>query len=126
VIDNVSLAKPSLHQLADYHHTLVLSGNDTDIEILLEKSNEIYEELGDSATTLYSAFSIVKILCFLNCSFLIQDIVVLIITKRLGRFFEFPTLQQIFDAILFATSVWVFQWIALKIDKDVNSDSDLS
>jgi len=57
-------------QLSEYHDILVTSSNDTDIEIQLAKCNEIYDNLGDAATVLYSAFNIVKILCFLNISFL--------------------------------------------------------
>lgn len=70
VIDNVTHKKPYMVQLSEYHDILVSSNNDTDIEIQLAKCNEIYDNLGDAATVLYSAFNIVKILCFLNISFL--------------------------------------------------------
>tara|TARA_B110000285_G_C15106223_1_gene608145 strand:- start:15 stop:368 length:354 start_codon:yes stop_codon:yes gene_type:complete len=113
-------------QLKEYHHGLVHSANDTDIEIMLVASDEIFELLGDSADTLYSAFSIVKVLCVLNLSFFFQDVVIGIVTKRLGRFFEFPTLTHFSDLILFVTSIWVFQWIVTEIDQNVNADKTVS
>ena len=126
VIDNVSTKKPYMLQLKEYHHGLVHSDNDTDIEIMLVSSDEIFELLGDSADTLYSAFSIVKVLCVLNLSFFFQDVVIGIVTKRLGRFFEFPTLTHFSDLILFVTSIWVFQWIVTEIDQNVNADKTVS
>ena len=126
VIDNVSTKKPYMLKLKKYHHELVHSANDTNIEIMLAASDEIFELLGDSADTLYSAFSIVKILCVLNLSFFFQDVVTGIITKRLGRFFEFPTFQHFTDLILFVTSIWVFQWIVTEIDQNVNADDTVS
>jgi hypothetical protein len=69
VIDNVSTKKPYMMQLRDYHHELVHSANDTNIEVMLGASDDIFEKLGDSADVLYSAFQIVKILCVLNLSF---------------------------------------------------------
>lgn len=92
------------------------SNNDTDIELKLKASNDIFEKLGDTAEVLFSAFGIVKLLCILNLSFLFQDIVTGIITKRLGRFWEFPTFQHFTDFVLFMVSIWVFQWIVTEID----------
>ena len=126
VIDNVTTKKPYMLQLKEYHHELVHSANDTHIEIMLAASDEIFEVLGDSAATLYNAFGIVKILCILNLSFFFQDVVTGIITKRLGRFFEFPTIQHFSDLILFVTSIWVFQWIVTEIDQNVNADKTAS
>ena len=91
VIDNVSIKKPQMDLLTNYHHILVHSSNDTSIEIMLANCDEIFDRLGDAAIVLKIAFNVVKILCILNLSFIFQDIATAIVMKRLGRFFEFPT-----------------------------------
>jgi hypothetical protein len=54
--DSVSTKKPYMVQLTDYHDKLVHSSNDTAIEVMLASSNQIFEDLGDTANTLYNAF----------------------------------------------------------------------
>jgi hypothetical protein len=71
-------------------------------------------------------FRLIKMFCFLNVSYILQDIVNGIVTKRLGRFFEFPTLQHLADLILMVSSFWIYQWIAKEIDQGVNDNPDQS
>ena len=62
--------------------------------------------------------------CILNVSYIFQDIVNGIVTKRLGRFFEFPTLQHMSDLLLTICSMWVYYWVSSEIDAGVNDDKE--
>ena len=44
----------------------------------------------------------------------------------MGRFFQFPTLQQITDTVLFVTSIFIVRWFQGNIQKDLYSDPNLT
>lgn len=52
--------------------------------------------------------------------------VTFVVTKKLGRFYEFPVLIHVSDAILFVCSVLVIEWFNNKIDVNINTDPLIS
>jgi hypothetical protein len=103
-------------QLSDLNKMLTTSDNDTAIDLMFKESDEIFESISDSTDALYTQFGFVKLFCVLNMSFLFKDIITGIVTKRLGRFFEFPTFTHIIDLILCIVSMTVYEWIHTEID----------
>ena len=75
----------------------------------------MYNQVIDDAKNLYNAFAMVQILQFMNMTFLLQDVVTLIITRIMGRFFIYPTLQQFTDLCLFVSSILIIEWYTVDI-----------
>ena len=66
-------------------------------------------------------FMVVEILCFLNSSFVISHIVTAIYTKRMGRFFDFPTMLHFLDTMLLILSMVIVEWIENDLYYKVNT-----
>lgn len=58
-------------------------------------------------------------------TFIFQHIVTFIFTKRLGRFYEFPSILHVTDTILFVCSIIIIQWIKNDLCDDLYSDNYL-
>ena len=82
---------------------------------MLNEVEQTYKILGPKCDTLYQAFNTVNVLCFLNLSFLVQHIITFVFAKRLGRFYEFPVLLHLTDAVLFVCSIFFSEWFRTKI-----------
>lgn len=65
-------------------------------------------------------FSIIKILCYLNITFVIQHAVSFIFMKRLKRFYTFPTVIQLSDITLCFVSVYYIQWHHTVINQNLD------
>jgi len=126
VIQAVSNKTPVLEKISALESVLINSGNLTEINLLLNESDRLYESIKDDADTLYAAFLVIEVLCVLNISFFFQHIVTFIFTKKLNRFYEFPTLMHFTDLILAISSVIVIDWFRSNIQKGLYSDPNLS
>lgn len=102
------------------------SGNLTEINMLITQSDSLYASIEKESATLYSAFVFIEILCILNFSFLFQHFVTFIFTKRMGRFYEFPSILHLTDLILAISSGIIIDWFTTNIQSNVNSDPNIS
>ena len=62
---------PYLVELNHIHHEIVKTNNLTHVELLLAKSDQIYNKIEGDADKLYSAFEIISILAIANLSFFV-------------------------------------------------------
>ena len=67
---------------------------------------------------------IIQGLCVLNFTFVLQHFVTFTYTKRLNRFYEFPTVLHVTDLILAASSAFIVDWFKHNIQNNVFSDLD--
>lgn len=74
---------------------------------------------------MFGAFNIIRILCYLNMTFLLQHIVTFIFTSKLKRFYQIPTLLHLTDTILFGSSIFISNWISNTLYSNVFDDSNL-
>lgn len=126
VIQSVSTKQPVLLELIDIGEILKKSGNLTEINILLGETQELYSSIESEASTLYSAFVVIEVLSILNFTFLFQHLVTFIFTKRMGRFYEFPTILHLTDLILTISSAVVIEWFKNNISQNLYTDPNLS
>jgi len=126
VISTTAHKLPYIVQLREIREVLTTSDNTTLIQLKLEESNEIYEIIKDDAITLHTSFSVIEYLSILNLAFLLQHMISFIFIKRLGRFYSFPSLTHITDSILFGCSIYTIRWFITNIDKDLNSDPNMT
>ena len=110
----------------DIRETLITSSNTTEIQLLIEESSVLYASIEASTRELYSAFSIIEILSYFNLTFFVQHLVTFVFTKRMGRFYEFPSVLHFTDVILFCCSVVTISWINANIKNDIGTDETLS
>lgn len=59
-----------LNQLSEIEKVLTKSGNLTEINLLLNESDLLYESIRSEADTLYGAFLVIEVICVLNFTFL--------------------------------------------------------
>jgi len=112
--------------MAEIEKVLINSGNLTEINLLLDEGDRLYETIKDDADTLYRAFLVIQVLCILNLTFLFQHFVTFIFTKWMGRFYEFPSILHLTDTILAVASAIIVDWFKKNIQKNLYSDPDLS
>ena len=91
VIQVVSVKKPILSSINSIHHKLVLSHDEHEILDYIHQCDELFDNVKNYTDELYSSFLTIEIICTLNLTFLIQDIVNFIFSKVMGRFYQFPT-----------------------------------
>ena len=101
------------------------SVEEEEIVRLIKETDDAYDLIKDKAESLYSAFVVIEILCLMNMTFFLQNVVNYIFTKKLGRFYQFPTLAHISDTILFCCSIIILRWFQLNIEKDLYTDGRL-
>ena len=68
----------------------------TEIQLLIEESTELYNSISTQSDELYAAFGIIELLSYLNLTFLIQHMVTFVFTKRMSRFYDFPSIGRFF------------------------------
>ena len=110
VIQTIYVKKPILNELNSLHHALVVSDDEKEIHKMIKRANLIYSYVEGDAETLYAVFLIIEILCILNLSFFLQNLIEFIFTRRMGRFYQFPTIAQITDIALCASSSVIIDW----------------
>jgi len=79
----------------------------------------------EQTISLFSDFGVIQILCFLNLTYLAQHFITFAVTKKLGRFYDFPALIHFTDVILFICSVLVIEWYMKNINMNLASDPPL-
>jgi len=110
VINLVAVKMPSLIRLAELHHKLVVSNDEEEIIKYLAESDKLFAGIEKDAESLYGTFEVIEILCMLNLTFFLQNVVNFLFTNIMGRLFQFPTVQQFSDLMLFGSSVVVIRW----------------
>jgi len=110
VINLVASKMPSLIRLAELHHKLVVSNDEEEIIKYLAESDKLFAGIEKDAESLYGTFEVIEILCMLNLTFFLQNVVNFLFTNIMGRLFQFPTVQQFSDLMLFGSSVVVIRW----------------
>jgi len=75
---------------------------------------------------LYNMFSMIQLLCFLNLTYLCQHIITFVVTKKLGRFYEFPVIIHLSDTILFICSILIIDWFSKNINANVYTDPTIT
>jgi len=110
VIQAVSVTSPVLNQISGIEKVLVKSGNLTEINLLLNESDKLYESIRTECSSLYLAFQVIKVLSLLNCSFLFQHFVTMIFAKKLGRFYDFPQIMHLSDLTMAVASMIIYDW----------------
>jgi hypothetical protein len=89
-----------------------------DIPTILDKINEADSVLAANIAnidSLYSAFSFINVLCYMNLTFFAQHFIVFIFTKRMNRFYIFPSILHLSDLLLFVSSILSIQWFTTSI-----------
>lgn len=71
VIQTVQAKSPYLEELNHIHHKIVKQHNITNVQVLLERCDEIYSKVEKDANSLYYAFEIISILSVANLSFFV-------------------------------------------------------
>ena len=61
----------------------------------------------------------------MNLTFILQDIVTLIFTNKMDRFFIYPSVQQFTDLILVVSSVVILNWYQTNILKGLADTTEL-
>jgi len=69
---------------------------------------------------------VIEVLCYLNFSFLLQHFVTFIFTKRMGRFYEFPSILHFTDLVLAVASAIIIDWFEKNIKRNLYTDPNLS
>lgn len=126
VIQIVTNRRPGYLKIKEYRDVLLTSSNEQQILETLEKVNGLSKSMENETLALYNEFSVIQILCILNLTYLIQHVITFIVTKKLGRFYEFPALIHITDAILFVSSVFVIDWFVNRLQSGLMVDPLLS
>ena len=54
-----------------------------------------------------------------------QNVVTFIMTKLMGRFYQFPTVGQFTDTVLFVCSIIIVNWFQKNIQKDLYTDANI-
>ena len=120
VIDIASRQKGTLLELDQIKNDLQKASVEQEILDLVSKSDELYNQIKLDVDDLYSAFTIIKILSFVNTTFFLQSIVTFLYTKRLNRYILFPTLHHVTDCILFGCSCLFIHWFMSNIQDGIN------
>ena len=94
-----------LQQINAINHALIISDDEQEILELIAKTDALYKEVEGSAQTIYQAFSIINNLCIFNLTFFLQNLITLLFTKIMNRFYQFPTFIQFADLVLFVSSL---------------------
>jgi len=63
------------------------------------------DEIAVTLDNAYFVFQIIQFLSIASMFFLVQQFIMLIFIKRLGRDFEFPSIIQIMDILQFVSSM---------------------
>ena len=64
----------------------------------------------------------IQILCYLNLTFFIHHVITYIFTKRLNRFYIFPSLLHLTDLLLFISSIICITWFQGSIQRGLNDE----
>ena len=126
VIGLVASKRPSLIRLIEIRDLIKADTIDYVIIKHIAESDALLAAFGNSVQSLYDGFSVVFVLCILNLSFLLQHIVTFIYTKRLGRFYEFPSILHFTDLLLFIASLIMISWVNDSIRDELYSDPNIT
>ena len=110
VIETASNQRATLTELTELKDQIGKSNDETEILKIKQKNDDLYDGIKFDAELLYHAFCIIQILSYIDMTFLLQSVVTFIYTKRLNRYFQFPTLHHITDLVLFACSCIFIKW----------------
>ena len=75
---------------------------------------------------MYSAFNVIVYLCYFNMTFMLQNLVTFLFTSKLKRFYSFPTITHITDALLLVGSVLFIEWFSSNIQSNLTTNPPLS
>lgn len=70
---------------------------------------------------MHTDFIIIKYFCIINLAFPILDLSTFLFTRKTNRSFRFPTFVQIVDLGLLVSSLVLYEWITLNVDKTLHS-----
>ena len=110
VIQLIASKRPVFIHIYEIHYMLVKSNDEHQILSLLSECDGLFNAVEKDAEKLYYTFEVIEFLCLLNLTFLLQSMINFLFTKIMGRFFEFPTLQQFADLVLFISSIIIIRW----------------
>ena len=96
-----------------------------DLSSLIQQESALENEITQTLGTVYFAFQVIQYLCWLNMMFFIQNFYMLVFIKKMGRFFEFPTIMQISDTVMFISSAITIIWFKSSIQKGLSVASNL-
>lgn len=68
---------------------------------------------------IYWTFQLSHWLCVLNCMYFWHQIASLLCLKKMGRYFEFPTTEQLCDVALLVCSMTYILWFKGKFQRDL-------
>ena len=126
IIQIISTANPILDQIATIQTILVKSGNLTEINLLHNECDKLYETIADDSVSLYRMFQVIQVFSVLNCTFMLQHFVTFIFAKKLTRSYEFPQIIQFTDLSMSVASVIIFDWVQYSLKIGLYSDPNLT
>lgn len=83
-----------------------------EINKMVSESEAIFSNIEKVVNSMYESFGVIKWLCILNLTFILQHFVTFIFTSKLKRFYQFPTITHVTDSVLFASSLFIINWIS--------------
>lgn len=106
-----------MHHIAQQ---LPVSHNATFVQGALGELDATAKEIQVQTEEIFSAFMLIRYLCFLNLVFFANQMFAFIFLKKIGRSFTFPTIGFFTDLILFITSCFTIYWVNTNIFYGVN------
>lgn len=121
LIEYFEAHRDTMTQLKAINQKLAMSSNLTEIRRLVAQSSSLFTLIQPDLRFVLQSLTIIKIMCFLNSSYLLQHVLAAIFTKKLNRFYNFPTIFHVTDFAMLISSSMTFRWVANDIEKDLVS-----
>ena len=110
-IEEFEISIKFMDKIEEIRETLFVSDDPEAIKAMIAKSDQLFEQMLPNIRRLESDYWVLKLICILNMAFFLQHVTTFIFTRRVNRFYRFPTLLHLTDLILFIMSIEVLQWL---------------
>jgi hypothetical protein len=87
----------------------------------IKQTDIIFSDIKEVVVSVYRNMNVIQWLCIFNLTFFLQQIVSFLFTKKMNRFYYFPSLFHLSDLTLFISSLYIVFWIRTIALEDVSS-----